>query len=197
MKHILPRQSEAELWDTLALRCPKPDAVADLLGTNEAKELLEDRDLAEDLPEDALPSASPEKLAYTDEYRRTKPRTPAGKAKGKRGGPRPKTRATTPTLTEGELQAMLPEPARCWRDQWNQRWQLAYKGARIGSISFGLYGYTEAAQLIAKLAWDHHVLHGGVAPSDPVVRDFIGAPSAPGGARAPVAKAASASSSGR
>lgn len=197
VQHILPNLSYDALWDILALRCPKADGVHDFLATKEARELLEDRDLAEDLPADTNDGAKEEKMAYHEEYRRAKPPRPAQRLKQKFPGARRRTMPTSATITTQEVQSMLPSEARVWRDEWNQRWQLAYKGVRIGSRSFGLYGFTESAKLRCKLAWEYHMSHGGDAPTDPVVREFSGFQSPLGRAAAPAAKGAASSSSGR
>ena len=197
VQHILPNLSYDALWDILALRCPKADGVHDFLATEEARELLEDRDLAEDLPADTNDGEKEEKMAYHEEYRRAKPPRPAQRQKQKFPGPRRRTMPTSATITTEEVQSMLPGEARVWRDEWNQRWQLAYKGVRIGSRSFGLYGFTESAKLICKVAWEYHMTHGGDAPTDPVVREFSGFKSPSGRAAATAAKGAASSSSGR
>ena len=198
LTHILPLESEEGMWDILARRCPKPDPLADFLDTEEARDLMEDKDLLEHGEPADETAEKTERNNYREEYRRAKPRAPQAarvKSAAKDKGPRKKPTAISPTITEAEAQAMMPPGARLWKDEWNQRWQLAYKGTRIASRSFGLYGYTEAAKLVARAAWDYHTLHGGEPPKTRSCETSrVGAqmalprpsqPLAPEGARAP------------
>ena len=41
--------SQDEMWEVLSLRCPSVDGVSDFLGSEEAQELLADRELSEEV----------------------------------------------------------------------------------------------------------------------------------------------------
>ena len=190
--------SQEEVWEVLSLRCPQPDGISDFLASEEAEELLADRELSEDIKKVGEEGEKAEGQIYRKDYIAARPKIRAqAKAEPQAQRPADKRRRTTPTaptMTEVEVQAMLPaDGSRVWRDERNQRWQLSYRGHRLASRSFALYGYGESAKLIAKIAWEHHALRGGPPPKDAVVREFIGL-----SARAP-AKAGShaASSSSR
>ena len=165
VSHVFPNRSKEYIAEILALRCIGADSFEEMVHTEEAQALIGEEEGGDDEHSERVVEKH-----VGEEYRRELAQyRPAQRVKA----PRKKTTATPATTTLEDLASFLPPGMRLWKDTWNQRWQLSSGGRRIGSRSFGMYGFEEASRMIAHLAWTHFVAKGGNAPSDPSVRDFI------------------------
>lgn len=171
VRFACPGLSEERLWEVLVMRCPRQDWTSEFLDTEEAQTLLEDKDLNDDATLSEMRRGEVEARRFREELAARRPAPKAG-AKKRTAAPRTKPPVVSATVTESSVQAVLPPDFRIWADRWNQRWQLSRKGVRVASRSFALYGYSEAASLVTKFAWEWHVAHGGDAPKDAATRRF-------------------------
>lgn len=159
LRHILPKISEQALLSLLRMRCPKPNAIADLVDQHGDVKDLMDRDQQGEMKE-VLSDLSTELKngeSYTADF------NAAVKAVRAKKGKPPKVRlgvkppVITEDVTEELANSHMPPGHRMWRDGFCCRWQWSNGRAYMGSKSWRKYGFVASCEMLMRDAWAYEV----------------------------------------